>query len=142
MLQPIVQHVKLSVSSALTKVAGRAVVIVALIIAACFAIAAIELLLAQYFGWLWANAILAVLFLIVGGIAAIYSSSQEKQQEQALHNATLQRSALISGLVAGGPMALSGTMRLLGRRGPIVLGGLALAVYLISRSKQGDSHKS
>lgn len=142
MLQSLIQHVKLNINTTLTKVAGRAVIAVALVVAACFALAAIALLLAQYFGWLWAYVILAVLFLVIGGIAAIYTSSQEKHQQQELQSAALQRSALISGLAAGGPMALSGTLKLLGRRGPFLLGALALGAYLLTRhsDNRDDQH--
>ena len=134
MFQSLVQHVKLNINAVLTKAAGRAIIGVALVIAAGFALAAMLILLADYFGWLWANAILAVVFLVVGGVAAAYTSAQERRQEHDLQQAALQRSALISGLAAGGPLALSGTMRLLGKRGPVLIGALALAAYYFSRS--------
>jgi hypothetical protein len=136
MLSSLVDHAKPRVSSTATRLVGRVVVGVLVLIAAAFAIAAIQIALAQAVGPIWACVIMAAAFVALAVIAAIVIVIQQRRQEAMLRQ-TSQQSALMSGLMSASPMAIMGGVRLarlVGRRAPLFMLGALAGGMLLARS--------
>jgi len=139
MLNSFVDSVKLSANLAVTRVAGRAVIGIALVIAAGFGIAAVMVWLVQVLGPIWAPAIMAVAFLLVAVIAAAVIAVQERRKEAMLRDARLRRSAAVSSLAVVNPLTLFNAAKTLGSgRRPAAVALLVIAGILLGRSFTGQ----
>jgi hypothetical protein len=132
MLRSIIDYVKLSASTTVSRMVGGAIVIVPFIIAALFALAAVYMALRNSYGDLTAAVILAVAFAIIGVIAAIIVFAWIRRQEMLLEErkAEAQQTAFTSALLAVNPALILGAGRVafsLFRRAPVLTAALPLA---------------
>lgn len=136
MLSSLVDHAKLRVTSTATRLGGRAVVGVLILVAAGFGVAAIQIALAQAVGPIWACVIMAAAFVALAVIVAIVVVTQQRRQEAMLRQ-TSQQSALMTGLMSASPSAIMGGVRLarlVGRRAPLFVIGALAGGMLLARS--------
>jgi len=132
MLRSIVDYVKLSASTTVSRVVGGAIVVVPFIIAGLWGLAAVYMALRNSYGDITAAVILAVAFAILGVIAAIVVVARIRRQEQLLEErkAEAQQTAFASALLAVNPALVLGAGRIafgLFRRAPVMTAALPLA---------------
>ncbi len=132
MLRSIIDYVKLSASTTVSRVVGGAIVVVPFIIAALWGLAAVYMALRNSYGDLTAAVILAVAFAIIGVIAAIVVVARIRHQEQLLEErkAEAQQTAFTSALLAVNPALMLGAGRIavgLFRRAPVLTAAVPIA---------------
>jgi len=132
MLRSIIDYVKLSASTTVSRMVGGGVIVIPFIIAAVFALAAIYMALRNSYGDVTAAVILAVAFAIIGVIAAIVVVGWIRRQELLLEQrkAEAQQTAFASALLAINPALVLGAGRIafgLFRRAPVLTAAVPLA---------------
>jgi hypothetical protein len=148
MLRSIIDYVKLSASTTVSRMVGGAIIVVPFIIAALFALSAIYMALRNSYGDLTAAVILAVAFAIIGVIAAIVVVAWIRRQEILLEErkAEAQQTALASALLAVNPALVLGLGRVafgLFRRAPVMTAALPIAAgFLFAMASARERRKS
>ena len=132
MLRSIIDYVKLSASTTVSRMVGGAIVVVPFIIAAMFALAAVYMALRNSYGDVTAAMMLAGAFAIIGVIAAIAVLGWIRRQELLLEErkAQAQQTAFASALLAINPALVLGAGRIafgLFRRAPVLMAAVPLA---------------
>jgi DMSO reductase anchor subunit len=132
MLRSIIDYVKLSASTTVSRMVGGAIVVLPFIIASMWGLAAIYMALRNSYGDVTAAVILAVAFAIIGVIAAIVVVGWIRRQEQLLEErkAEAQQTAFASALLALNPALVLGVGRVafgLFRRAPVMTAALPIA---------------
>ena len=92
MFSSLIDHAKLRVSSATTRLVGRVVVGVLFLIAAGFGVAAIQIALIDAFGAIMACIIMAAAFVLLALLVAVIVVLQQRHQDAMLRH-TAQQSA-------------------------------------------------
>jgi membrane protein YdbS with pleckstrin-like domain len=136
MLNNLVDHAKLRISTTATRLGGQLVVGVLFLIAAGFGVAAIYVALAQSLGAVWACVIMAAAFVVLALIVAVLVVLQQRHQEAAMKR-TSQQSALMSGIMSATPMAIMSGVKLsraVGKRAPLFMLGALVGGLLLARS--------
>ena len=142
MFSSLIDHAKLRVSSATTRVVGRIIVGVLFLIAAGFGVAAIQIALVDAFGAIMACIIMAAAFVLLALVVAVVVVLQQRHQDAMLRH-TAQQSALMSGLMSASPSAIMGgakLARLVGRRAPLFMLGALAGGMLLARSSLSSAH--
>lgn len=134
MFRQLVDQAKLSVSNATTKIMGRAGVGVAALVAIIFAIAALTAWLIQIFGAPAAYLIMAAAFTLIAVVAWLAESTLERRRARELHKAQIGTSAMVSSLVAAGPLAITGAAKIFRRNPTIVILALVLGGFMMRRA--------
>jgi hypothetical protein len=132
MLRSIIDYVKLSASTTVSRVVGGAIVVVPFIIASVWGLAAVYMALRNSYGDVTAAVILAVAFAFIGVIAAIVVVGWIRRQELLLEErkAEAQQTAFASALLALNPALVLGAGRVafgLFRRAPVLTAALPIA---------------
>jgi hypothetical protein len=136
MFNSLIDHAKLRVSSATTKLVGRIIVGVLFLIAAGFGVAAIQIALIESVGAIMACIIMAAAFVLLALLVAVVVVLQQRHQDSRLRH-TAQQSALMSGIMSASPAAIMGgarLARLVGRRAPLFMLGALAGGMLLARS--------
>ena len=136
MFGSIFDHARLTVDASIVHYAGRIAVFIPVLVAFGFATGGTYLVLAENFGPVEACGILAGAYLVIAFILAMIVVSYDRNHRVMLRQAA-QQSALVSGLIAATPAALSGggaIARTIGLKAPILLGSALLMAALLSKS--------
>ncbi len=151
MFQAVVQRAQRAVDSTLAKLVTRAAVAVPLVIAAGFGTAALTVTLTDTYGPALSYTIMAVLFVVLGGIVAAVMSwdngaTEEPKPEEApsvVENVAeaaaplLDRETLVAMLMTAGPIALPGLLRIAARNLPLLVAAVIVAFFFFGRSVAG-----
>lgn len=149
MFQGLLKRAERSIDSAVSKLVGRAAVAVPLLVAAGFATAAVAIKLIELYGAVVGNALMAVIFGLLGlATMAVVSSDRSSNETASDQQETAAESSeenedeaapaldlppeVISMLTSAAPMALPSVARGIGRNLPLIF-VLALIVFIISR---------
>lgn len=133
MFSSYIEQAKMTVSTTVSKAAGRALVAALMLVAAGFALAAIAVVLIEAFGPVAAYALIACAFAIVAFVAAMFVMANERHQQAILRGMAADRSSALSAtLAAAAPMALMQGVGALGRRTPLILLALAVGGYFLT----------
>jgi uncharacterized protein YacL len=148
MLRSIIDYVKLSASTTISRVVGGAIVVVPFIIASLWALAAVYMALRNSYGDLTAAVIMAVAFAIIGVIAAVIVVAWIRRQEQELEErkAEAQQTAFASALLAVNPALILGAGRIafgLFRRAPVLTAALPIAAgFVLAMASANERRKA
>lgn len=134
MFRSFIDHAKMTVSATVSKYAGRIIVAALLLVAAGFALAAIAVKLSDVFGPMTAYSLLAGVFAVVALLAYLVVMANERHRQTLLRRTEFDTSALTTTLAAAAPMVLAQGASLLGRRAPLLVIGLLIAGYFMTRN--------
>jgi hypothetical protein len=148
MFGSLIDYVKLSAASVTTRIISVMAVAVPMMIASSFGLAAVFIAIANSYDALTAAIALAVVFAVLGGIAAIVVAVWQKRQEAVRQEAMARarRTALASTLMAVNPALLLGAGRMaygVARRAPLLI-MLPLAagfIFALTRTSSRDEDK-
>lgn|SRR5512145_1767883 len=136
MFRQLIDTAKLTVSNATLKFAGRAGIGVAVLIALIFLLLAITAWLVHLLGAPLAFFVMACGFALVAVAAWIAESALEKRRSRELYSAKVSSSAMVSSLVAAGPLAASSIMAMARRRPTIVILAVVLGGLMMRRASR------
>lgn len=144
MFRQLIDTAKLSVSNTVSKFAGRAGVGVAMLIAAIFLLLAITAWLIDRFGAPLGYLIMACGFALIAVAAWLAESARERRAARDLHAAQVGSSAMVSSLIAAGPLAATSVLRMARRRPTIVILAVLLGGLMMRRANRGpdDRHEA
>ena len=151
MMQGIVNRAQRSVDLLVTKYVTRIAVAVPFVIALGFGTAAASAKLAEMYGSIIANSVLAATFCLVGLIAAsVIALSGPKQAEAVtgadattaaavgMKEAAVSQDLLLTTLAAVGPAALPAVLRLVFRNLPVML-AVAVILYILFSQRSAEA---
>ena len=136
MFGSIFDHARLTIDASIEHYAGLVAVILPIAVAFGFATGATFLVLSEAYGPVAACAMLAAVYLVIAFILAMVVVSYDRRNQAMLRQAA-QQSALVSGLLAATPAAISGggaIARAVGLKTPLLIGSALLAAALLSKS--------
>jgi fucose permease len=142
MFRQLIDTAKLSVSNSVSKYTGRAGVGVAVLVAAIFLLLAITAWLIEIFGAPLGYLIMACGFALVAVAAWLAESAGERRRARDLHAAQVGSSAMVSSLIAAGPLAATSVMRLARRRPTIVILAIVLGGLMMRRANSGHDDRN
>jgi hypothetical protein len=147
MFQAIVHRAQRAVDSTIAKLMTRAAVAVPLVIAAGFGTAALTVTLTETYGPALSYAMMAGLFVALGGITAAVVSANGTTPSAPAETAPsvaedaarvaaplLDRDTLIALLTTAGPVALPRLLRLAARNLPLLVMAVIVAIFFFDRS--------
>lgn len=154
MFQGLFKRAESTIDSVVSKFVTRALVVIPLIVAACFATVALTIKLVEYYGAVTGHALMAAVFALIGlaTLAIVGFESAPAAETVATHTATdraadtaaehgdptdLLTPEVRAFLSSAAPMALPGIARGVGRNLPLIL-MLALVAFVISRFSEGS----
>jgi hypothetical protein len=148
MLRSIIDYVKLSATTTVSRIVGGAIVVVPFIIAAFYTLSAIYMALRNSYGDVTAAVIMAVAFALIGVVAAIIVIAWIRHQEQLLEErkAEAQQTAFTSALLAINPALILGLGKVgigLFRRAPILTAVAPLAAgFLLAMASAREKRRT
>ncbi|MCC7251446.1 hypothetical protein [Hyphomicrobium sp.] len=158
MFQGLFKRAERSFDQAVTRVMGRALVAVPLLVAGGFATAALAVKLVELYGAVTAYALMAALFCVIGLVTMAIvgieqrpaaetaeepsASTAEGSSDDAADTADLFSPEVRAIFASAAPVALPGLIRGVGRNLPLVF-ILALVAFVISRfAETSDEHEA
>jgi MFS family permease len=142
MFRQLIDTAKLSVSNTVSKFAGRAGVGVAMLIAAIFLLLAITAWLIDRFGASLGYLIMACGFALIAVAAWLAESARERRRARDLHAAQVGSSAMVSSLIAAGPLAATSVLRMARRRPTILILAVVLGGLMMRRANRGHDDRT
>jgi hypothetical protein len=136
MFRQLIDTAKLTATNATLKFAGRAGVGVAVLIALVFLLLAVAAWLVNLFGAPLGFLIMACGFALVAVVAYLVEAALEKRRSRELYSAQVSSSAMVSSLVAAGPLAASSIMAMARRRPTIVILAVVLGGLIMRRASR------
>ena len=137
MFRQLIDTAKLTVSNAALKFAGRAGVGVAMLIALVFLLLALAAWLVNLFGAPLGFLVMACGFAVVAVVAWLAEAALEKRRSRQLYAAQVSSSAMVSSLVAAGPLAATSVLRMAKRRPIILILAVVLGGLMMRRARRG-----
>lgn len=141
MFRQLIDTAKLTVSNATLKFAGRAAVGVAVFVALIFLLLAITAWLVNLFGAPLAFLTMACGFALIAVAVWLVEAALEKRRARQLYAAQVSSSAMVSSLVAAGPLAASSIMAMARRRPTIVILAVVLGGLMMRRGSRAPEDR-